>query len=306
MRNIFSVDVEDYFHPAEVSRNPSEWPGFADRVEIGTNLLLDLLAQHAFRATFFLLGWIAERHPGLVRRITLAGHEIGCHSHLHRLVFSLSPEEFRKDTRRAVNAIQDACGISPKVYRAPSCSITSKSLWALDILAELGFTHDSSIYPIVHDRYGVPGSLRHAHKFDTPSGPILEIPIATVRLARGQVAPVGGGAYLRLFPYRYISAGIRRINRLEQQPACIYIHPWELDQQQPRIAKKLISRVRTYAGLPTVGGKLNRLFGEFAFGSIGEIYPFGHNGGKQGPQPAEADGKENCRVTGCVRHDRSD
>lgn len=265
--------MEDYFHPTEVSRDATDWPRFAARIEIGTNLLLDLLAEHQTRATFFILGWVADNHSELVRRIADAGHEIGCHSYYHRLVYSLTRQEFRQDTSRAMRAIQDACGVSPKLYRAPSYSIVSKSFWALEILAELGFTHDSSIYPIVHDRYGVPGFRRHAHTIHTLSGPILEVPIATVPLSGKHVTPVGGGAYLRLFPYRYAAAGIRRINRVEQEPACIYTHPWELDPDQPRMTKGLISRIRTYGGLGTMRRKLSQMFQDFEFSALGDVHP---------------------------------
>jgi polysaccharide deacetylase family protein (PEP-CTERM system associated) len=274
MTNVFSVDLEDYFHPTEVSTDATNWPRFAARIEIGTNFLLDLLAEHQTLATFFILGWVADSHPKLVRRITEAGHEIGCHSYYHKLVYSLTPTEFREDTRQAMHAIEDVCGLSPRLYRAPSYSIVSKSFWALDILAELGFTHDSSIYPMVHDRYGIPGFSRHAHTIQTLSGPILEVPIATARLSAKHVTPVGGGAYLRLFPYRYAAAGIRQINRVEQQPACIYTHPWELDPDQPRVTKGFISRIRTYGGLGTMRGKLKQMFQDFRFSTIGDVCRF--------------------------------
>lgn len=274
IKNVFSIDLEDYFHPTEVSSDATDWPRFAARIEIGTNLLLELLAEHQTRATFFILGWVADNHPELVRRIADAGHEIGCHSYYHRLVYSLTREEFRQDTSQAMRAIGDACGVIPKLYRAPSYSIVSKSFWALEILAELGFTHDSSIYPIVHDRYGVPGFRRHAHAIRTDSGPILEVPIATVRLSSKHVTPVGGGAYLRLFPYRYTAAGIRQINRTEQEPACIYTHPWELDPDQPRVTNGLVSRLRTYGGLGSMQGKLRQMFQDFEFSALGDVHPF--------------------------------
>jgi polysaccharide deacetylase family protein (PEP-CTERM system associated) len=271
--NAFSVDLEDYFHPTEVASGPEDWEHFAPRIDIGTNLLLDLLAEHHTRATFFILGWVADHHPALVRRIAAAGHEIGCHSYHHQLVFNMTPSEFREDTARAMRSIADSCGISPKLYRAPSYSIVSRNFWALDVLAGLGFTHDSSIYPIVHDRYGIPGFPRHAHPITTASGTIIEVPIAAVRLSPEKVTPVGGGAYLRLFPYRYTAAGIRKINNADQQPACIYVHPWELDPDQPRMANGVISRLRTYTGLRGMGRKLTRLFRDFEFSSMGAVYP---------------------------------
>lgn len=274
MLNAFSVDLEDYFHPTEVGGRVANWAYFTPRIELGINVLLDLLSEHNTRGTFFILGWVADHHPHLVKGVAEAGHEIGCHSYFHRLVFSLTPNEFREDTRRAMRVIEDVFGVSPKLYRAPSYSIVAKSFWALEILAELGFTHDSSIYPIVHDRYGVPGFPRHAHPIHTPSGSIMEVPIATVQLSAKQVMPVGGGAYLRLFPYRCTAAGIRRLNNVEHKPACIYTHPWELDPDHPRVAKGLISRLRTNSGLGSMRRKVRRLFEEFEFSTIGEVHPY--------------------------------
>jgi len=273
MVNVFSVDVEDYFHPTEVGFKPEDWADIAPRIDVGTNFLLDLLAEHQSRATFFVLGWVAEKHPGLVRRIAEAGHEIGCHSSRHRLVFDLTPQEFREDTQQAMRSIEAACGVRPKIYRAPSYSIVAGSLWALEVLADLGFTHDSSIYPIVHDRYGIPGFPRFAHTIETASGPITEVPIATALLSGTHVTPVGGGAYLRLFPYRYTAAGIRQINNVEGRPACVYVHPWELDPEQPRITRGLVSRLRTYTGLPGMPSKVERLFRDFQFSTMGAVFP---------------------------------
>lgn len=275
MRNIISVDVEDYFHLSEVRHlvDPADWGKQPSRVENAVARVLDLLAAHGITGTFFILGWVAERYPALVRKIAGAGHEVACHSYAHRLVFEMTPREFRADTARALGAIGDACGRRPTVYRAPSYSIVSDSLWALEILVELGFTHDSSIYPIAHDRYGIPGFSRHATVVSTPSGPIMEVPIATVTLSGGNVAPVGGGAYLRLLPYCYTAAGIRRINRDERQPACIYFHPWELDPAQPRLAKGFLSRLRTYGGLRRMEAKLNALFRDFEFAPLSQVHP---------------------------------
>jgi len=277
MRNIISVDVEDYFHPSEVQASAGAagagWDSLPSRVEPATAKILDILAAAGVRGTFFILGWVAERQPGLVRRIAAAGHEIGCHSYAHQLVYDLTPERFRADTLRAVKAIEDACGLTPKAYRAPSYSVTRESFWALEVLAELGFTHDSSIYPIAHDRYGIPGFERHAHVIRTASGPVVEVPIATVRLNRRRVAPVGGGGYLRLLPYRYTAAGLRRLNLEERQPACVYLHPWEVDPDQPRMARGFIARLRTYAGIRSMAGKLERLLAEFAFAPMSAVHP---------------------------------
>jgi len=273
MLNVLSVDVEDYFHPTEVAQDITHWSALPSRIDLGTNFLLDLLADRQTRATFFVLGWVAEKHPALVRRIADAGHEIGCHSFAHRLVYRLTPSEFRNDTIRAMRAIEQACDITPRLYRAPCYSIVTKKFWALDVLASLGFTHDSSIYPIVHDRYGVPGFPRFAHTIETSSGAIVEVPIATVQISSSHVTPVGGGAYLRLFPYRYTAAGIRSINNSEHQSACIYTHPWELDPDQPRMTRDLLSRARTYIGLKGMRKKLSRLLDEFEFSTMGAVHP---------------------------------
>jgi polysaccharide deacetylase family protein (PEP-CTERM system associated) len=276
-RNILTVDVEEYFHPAEVQAftDPLEWKSRPSRIAQQTETILDLLDRHAVKATFFVLGWVAKHQSRAVRMIRKAGHEIGCHSYWHRLIYRLTPVEFRRDTERAVSAIEDACGVTPTAYRAPNYSITRDSLWALDILASCGFTHDSSIYPIAHDRYGIPGFDRHAGILLTPSGPILEVPAATAELWKGAVTPVGGGAYLRLLPYCYTSAGIRRINQTEGKPACIYFHPWEIDPAQPRLARSGIARLRTYTGIRSMPGKLNRLLSDFHFSSLQEVYPCG-------------------------------
>ena len=274
MRNALTIDVEEYFHPSEVQHyvRPEQWPELPSRVVGQTRQILDLLAEQQTKATFFVLGWVAERLPTLIRSIAEAGHEIGCHSYAHQLVYQLTPKEFRQDTIRAVRAIQDCCGVLPRLYRAPSYSITRESLWALDILVECGFTHDSSIYPISHDRYGIPGFQRHAHMVSTASGPIREIPIASFQDSRGRAVPMGGGGYLRLLPYCYTAAGIRRVNQVEQKPVCIYFHPWEVDPAQPKLASGLIARVRTYTGLEGMKRKIERMLADFEFSTLTSIY----------------------------------
>jgi len=272
--NALTVDVEEYFHPSEVQLNAkrADWPSFPLRLDGQIESILDLFDNHAVKATFFILGWVAERSPSLVRMIAVRGHEIACHSYAHQLVYLMKRAEFRRDTLRAIAAIEDACSISPEVYRAPSYSIRKDSLWALEILVECGFKADSSIYPITHYRYGIPGFSRHLRMLETPSGPIQEIPIATVRLYNGTIAPVGGGGYLRLLPYCYTAAGIRRINASEQKPACVYFHPWEIDPQQPRLTKSVISYLRTYTGMSGMFGKIDRLLTEFSFGTVSGVY----------------------------------
>jgi len=274
MLNALTIDVEEYFHPTEVQpfADQTRWTSLPSRVDYQTFELLDLLAAQDTKATFFVLGWVAERHGRLIRAIVDAGHEVGCHSHTHQLVYQFTRDEFRRDTERAVAAISDAGGVIPRVYRAPSYSITKESLWALEVLVECGFTHDSSIYPITHDRYGIPGAERQAHVIETPAGPITEIPVATAKLANGAIVPIGGGGYLRLLPYRYTSAGIRRVNSEEQQPVCIYFHPWEMDPDHPRLASGVVARLRTYAGLRGMRKKLERLIVDFQFSSLRCVY----------------------------------
>jgi polysaccharide deacetylase family protein (PEP-CTERM system associated) len=273
MINALSVDVEEHFHATEVQATlgPSDWGALPSRVADQTMRVLDLLARHGTKATFFVLGWVAERRPALVREIAAAGHEIGCHSYAHRLVYDLGPAAFRDDTRRAVAAIADAAGLRPAIYRAPSYSITCASLWALEVLVECGFHCDSSIFPIAHDRYGIPGFGRHSQVLNTPSGPIREVPLATVELS-GSIAPVAGGGYLRLLPYRYTAAGIRRVNHREGQPACMYFHPWELDPAQPRLARGCVARLRSYTGLRSMQRKVVRLLSEFRFAPVGAVF----------------------------------
>lgn len=249
LKNVVSVDVEDYFHAEVFSGvvDRSRWDSYASRVEGNTRRLLELLGDLNLHGTFFVLGWVAERFPGLVREIAAGGHELACHSYWHRLIYKLDPAEFREDTRRAKNVIEQAAGQSVYGYRAPTYSVVDRSVWALEILAELGFTYDSSIYPIRHDRYGMPGAPRSPFRFQTPSGPMTEFPITTFRLA-GHNMPVGGGGYLRLLPRLYTHMGLKRVQK-EGVPIVIYIHPWEVDPNQPTLPVSLKSRLRHYTNL---------------------------------------------------------
>jgi polysaccharide deacetylase family protein (PEP-CTERM system associated) len=285
--NVLSVDVEEYFHAEEVQNSSTrqQLAAALSRVETQVTAVLDLLGQQGVKATFFIVGEVAEAHPGLIAEIAGAGHEIGCHSYSHRLISRLTPEEFRADTERAVRAIVDSCGKTPRVYRAPSYSITRNTMWALEVLVQCGFTHDSSIYPIVHDRYGIPGFGRHAQTIQTPAGPICEVPIATVRLSARHVVPVGGGGYLRLLPYSYTSAGLRRINAEEHEAGCVYFHPWELDPDQPRLARGTLSRLRTYTGLKGMRKKIARLLADFQFSPLTEVHHLKNN------RPEATDGR---------------
>lgn len=273
MRNALSFDVEEYFQVEAFASSvrPHDWPHFPSRVELSTRALLDLLDHHHASATFFVLGWVAERHPDLVRAIHARGHEVACHSYAHRLVYSMSPAAFRADVRRAKSAIEDAVAVKVAGYRAPTFSIIRESLWALEILSEEGFTYDSSIFPIHHDRYGIPEAPRFPHRVAFPSGgSILEFPITTLPVL-GHRLPFSGGGYFRLAPYRLIRAGLQRVNHHERRPAIVYLHPWEMDPAQPRIAANLPTRVRHYVNLDRTVPKLQRLLADFAFSSVSDI-----------------------------------
>jgi polysaccharide deacetylase family protein (PEP-CTERM system associated) len=263
-----SVDVEDYFHveafAASVSRD--DWETFSSRVRPNTERILRIFAEYGCRGTFFILGWVAERDPKLVREIADAGHEIACHSYSHRRVATLSPEEFRKDLRRARMAIEDAAGARIQGYRAPTFSIGRKNLWALDVLSEEDFIYDSSIFPIRHDLYGFPGSPRFAYSVQCRTGKVLyEIPMTTVEIL-GTTWPLGGGGYLRLLPMSYTRWAIRRVHATDRQPFVLYLHPWELDPDQPRIASRWKSKFRHYTGLGLMESRLKELLsaGRFA------------------------------------------
>ncbi len=269
MRNAITVDVEDYFHTeamsAAVSRD--EWEKMPSRVEENTRRLYDLFERYGVHGTFFFLGWVAEKFPHLVQEAVARGHELACHSHYHRAVFRLTPAEFHEDTRRAKQAIEDAGGAPVLGYRAPSFSMVPGTEWALEILAELGFTYDSSVNPIRHDFYSNAGAPRSPHKVS--GGRLLELPIATRRFA-GQNLPMGGGAYLRIFPLAYSKWGLKAINRAEG-PAMFYLHPWEIDEHQPRLAVSLKSRLRQYTNLGRMYPKLESLLQTFEFGTVRDV-----------------------------------
>jgi len=258
--NVISVDVEDYFHAESfadiVSRD--RWDSYETRVVDNTRRLLDLFAELNVEATFFTLGWVAERFPQLIRDIAAAGHELACHSYWHRLIYKLDPKEFREDTYRAKQTIEQTAGVPIFGYRAPTYSIVTSSLWATDILAELGFTYDSSIFPIHHERYGIPGAPRFPFVLNTKSGPLVEYPIATFRIWGGTNFPFGGGGYLRLLPWWYNRMGLNRADS-EGLPVIAYIHPWEIDPDQPRLPGRLNQRLRHYTNLGKTYTRLVRM-----------------------------------------------
>jgi polysaccharide deacetylase family protein (PEP-CTERM system associated) len=267
-----TVDVEDYFHVSVfdgvVPR--SEWEGLESRVCRNTERLLALFDEHRVRATFFVLGWVAERSPSLVRQIVAGGHEVACHSYGHRLVYDLGRAQFRDDVRRAKGVLEAAGGVPVLGYRAPSYSITPKSLWALDVLIEEGFVYDASIFPIHHDRYGIPLSPRHPYTVAREAGTLVEVPASTVRLGPLNL-PIAGGGYFRILPYGWTRWGIDRLNRSEGQPAIFYLHPWEIDPDQPRLGTSWLGRFRHYRNLNLTESRLRALLQDFRFGRLIDV-----------------------------------
>jgi polysaccharide deacetylase family protein (PEP-CTERM system associated) len=277
--HIMSVDVEDYFMVEAFSGNVKQdsWNDWPSRVVGSTQRALDLFDKYNVKGTFFFVGWVAEKFPGLVRDVHARGHELACHSYWHRAVYSLTPEEFRRDTRAAVRAIEDAAGVKVSGYRAPSWSITKDSLWALDILAEEGFTYDSSIYPIHHDLYGVPGAQRVPYTLQLDGGRSLrEFPPATVQFF-GQNLPGAGGGYLRIFPMAYTRWVFRKFMDSPGERVVVYFHPWELDPGQPRIKDKLKSRLRHYTNLGKMEIRLEALLKTYKFQPFRELIAQEHN-----------------------------
>src|SRR5262245_17793427 len=271
--NAFTIDVEDYFQVSALAPGVSRdsWSTREYRVEGNTERLLALLAEHRVRGTFFMLGWVAERSPALVRRIAAGGHEIACHGYSHQLIYSQSETEFREETRRAKHHLEDTLGTAVHGYRAASFSITQQSLWALDVLIDLGFEYDSSVFPIRHDRYGIPGAAAAPGKIIAPSKrTLVEFPMSAANFA-GFKLPVSGGGYFRIFPYWLTRAGLKQINTRAQLPFTFYMHPWEIDPGQPRVKVGLLSTFRHYTNLSRCEGRLKRLLTEFSFAPMREV-----------------------------------
>jgi polysaccharide deacetylase family protein (PEP-CTERM system associated) len=273
MRNAMTVDVEDYFHVAAFARQiePSSWDRFSLRVEQNTARLLEIFAEHNVLATFFVLGWVAERCPGLVRAIADGGHEIACHGYSHQLVYLQTPNAFREETIRAKACIEDQAQRPVLGYRAASYSIVKRSLWALDTLAELGFSYDSSIFPVRHDRYGIPGSPRWPYRVGTQNHrSMVEFPPTTANFMGHRLA-VGGGGYFRLYPYWFTRLALTQINDFEGRPFMFYLHPWEIDPEQPRIRTSLLSAFRHYTNLTRCEKRLRQLLRAFRFAPVQNV-----------------------------------
>jgi polysaccharide deacetylase family protein (PEP-CTERM system associated) len=275
--NAMTIDVEDYFHVSAFDGvlPRTEWESLESRVCANTERLLDIFAEYEVRGTFFVLGWVAERFPALVRRIALAGHEIASHGFAHRLIYDQTPAAFREDVRRAKGVLEDAGGRIVNGYRAPSYSITPRSLWALDVLLEEGYRYDSSIFPIRHDRYGIPVSARSPYVIERSTGTLVEVPGSTATAGPFNL-PIAGGGYFRILPYWWTRWGIARVNQVEGRAAVFYLHPWEIDPEQPRLRAGRLSSFRHYRNLDATEGRLRRLLTDFRFGTMDAIIKEAH------------------------------
>ncbi|KPP96585.1 XrtA system polysaccharide deacetylase [Erythrobacter sp. HL-111] len=272
--NGLSVDVEDWFQVGafETVIDRADWDSLASRVEGNVDALLDLFARHRVRATFFTLGWVAERRPALIRRIAEAGHEIASHGYDHARVFTLSRAAFAADIARARRILEDASGARVAGYRAPSFSIDARTPWAFEELATAGYAYSSSVAPVVHDHYGWPEAPRFAFR-PVAGADLVELPVTTALVGRRRVA-AGGGGFFRVLPYGFSRWAIRQVNAREGRPAMFYFHPWEIDAGQPRVAgAPLRSRLRHYTGLARMTGKLAALLGDFAWDRVDAIAP---------------------------------
>jgi len=270
--NAMTIDVEDYFHVSVfdgiVPRQ--QWDRFESRVCTNTERLLAIFDEAGVKATFFVLAWVAERFPELLQRIVAGGHELASHGYAHRLIYDQTRQAFRDDVRRAKRLIEDASGRAVVGYRAPSYSVTPRSLWALDVLLEEGYRYDSSIFPIRHDRYGIPLSARLPYQIDRRAGTLIEVPASTTRFGPFNL-PVAGGGYFRLLPYWWTRWGIGRVNRREGRPTVFYLHPWEIDPAQPRLRAGRLSRFRHYRNLDKAEGRLRALVREFRFDTVANL-----------------------------------
>jgi polysaccharide deacetylase family protein (PEP-CTERM system associated) len=272
--NAMTVDVEDYFHVSAFANviDPTDWGRHESRVEKNTRTLLDVFETHQVHGTFFMLGWVAERHPQLVRDIVAAGHEVASHGCAHDRVSALTANTFREDVRRSKKLLEDTGGAAVKGYRAPSFSVNEKTFWALAILAEEGYKYSSSVYPVHHDHYGMPTAPRFPFQ---PLDGFVEFPVTTVRLF-GRNLPCGGGGYFRLLPYGYSCWAMRQINAKDGQPCMFYIHPWELDLGQPRVSGvSARSRFRHYTNLGRMAGKLQAVLRDFTWDRADRVLGLG-------------------------------
>ncbi|SHJ92466.1 polysaccharide deacetylase family protein, PEP-CTERM locus subfamily [Roseomonas rosea] len=275
-RNAMSVDVEDWFQVQAFAGciRREDWDGFSRRVEANTGRVLDAFGAAGIRATFFTLGWVAERHPALIRRIVAEGHELASHGYGHEQVDRIGEAAFRADIRRARGVLEDAGGVAVLGYRAPTFSIGPRTPWAHAVLAEEGHRYSSSVFPVRHDLYGTPDAPRGPHR-PHPDG-VMELPMTTLRVggaARGRNLPCAGGGWFRLLPYPLFRMALRRVNGTERRPGIFYFHPWEIDPGQPRVANAgRLSRFRHYTGLSRMSGRLEQLLRDFRWGRMDEVF----------------------------------
>ncbi|MCG7900936.1 polysaccharide deacetylase [Candidatus Thiodiazotropha endoloripes] len=271
--NAITVDVEDYYQVSAFNKQitKAEWESYESRVYDNTHRILKIFDDSNIKGTFFVLGWVAERNKKLINEISELGHEVACHGYSHDLVYNQTPETFLEETKQSKAIIEDIIGRPIKGYRAASYSITEKSLWALDILTECGFSYDSSIFPIMHDRYGIPGAKTMPHRLKTEKGnEIIEFPLSTVGVAKRRL-PVSGGGYFRLFPYWLSKAGLNRVNRNDQMPFIFYMHPWEIDEGQPKIKSSRLSEFRHYNNIDKFESRLLKLIRDFEFSTVSDV-----------------------------------
>ena len=263
--NALTIDVEDWYHVHAFQKviRRQDWSRYESRVFNNTMKILELLAKHGIQATFFILGWVAEQTPRVVKEIQAAGHEIGSHGYAHQLIYDQTPDEFAADLQRSLEIIEGITGLKVRGFRAPSFSVTRGSFWSIEIMRSLGITYDSSVFPILHDNYGIPGSPRHPYQI---AEGIREFPMTTVRVL-GRNLPIAGGAYLRVFPYWLTRWGIHQVNSAGE-PAIVYVHPWELDPEQPVIKSSRLSHFRHYANLDKTEDRLTALCKDFRFTSL--------------------------------------
>ena len=277
MHNAFTVDVEDYYHATNMDAvvGPARWHEMPSRVVYSTSKLLDTLDKYDVKGTFFILGYVARRQPGLVKKIAAAGHEVASHGYGHRLAYLQTPEEFSRDVNRAKCLLEDISGQTVRGYRAPNFSILPKNAWAYDKLLEAGYQYDSSVYPVKHPRYGNTGQSREPFTIKRESGILRVFPLATAKvslLGQDIHLPIAGGAYWRLLPKSYLSWGLRRVNEKESMFCNCYIHPWELDAEQPVFSElPALTRLRHYGGIKKFEEKLCYFLEQFEFCPLSEF-----------------------------------
>lgn len=271
VRHGMSFDIEEHFQVAafDSPARRRQWTVLESRVERNMDVILGHLDANGVKATMFILGWVGERCPSLIRRIVDAGHEVGSHGYAHELISVQTPQQFREDVRRAKRVLEDITGIEIKGYRAPTFSITDETIWALTILVEEGYAYDSSIFPVMHDQYGIPGANPSPHLLSTNAGPIWEVPPSTCQIG-GVRLPIAGGGYFRLFPYWVLAWLLKKVEA-EGETLVMYLHPWEFDAEQPRMSGPLLSRFRHYMNLNKTEDRFIRLLQDFSFGPLCEV-----------------------------------